>query len=601
MPYDDEGTLLVTVQAFTNGDALYRDIYSAYGPFYYEVFGALFKLTGQVVTTDASRTIVMVIWVGTSLLFGLTTQRLTGRLALGATGMVAAFATLGVLVNEPMHPHGLCALLLGGFVVLTVREPSRRSWIGAVSGALLAALLLTKVNLGIFAVAAFVLAAVWTVGSLYRHAWLRLPVIAAFLSLPILITARDLSLGWVRELLVLEVLAIAAILIAARPLCFRADDDDSELGHWLLTAASGFAGTLAVILGTILLTGPTPADVYDGIITQALEVRDVLILQLQLPTAALDWGIAAVAAAVLTGRVRSRMPGEPVLWPALLRAVAGLAILFSIAHITPLGLDPGGGNSIVLPMTLAWVAAVPLAGPRESAHRRFLRVLLPALAVAETLQVYPVAGSQTGIAAMSFVPVAALCLGDALTELSAWEAIRSAPVRLPIGSIAGVVSISLAAIFVLHSILLPAASNAVLYRNQPKLALPGASLLHLPPPTVEVYAGIVDLLHRYRCSTFVGYPSTNSLYLWSGLEAPKPQLPNAWMEAFDRAQQQRVVDEMRLSDRPCAIRSEERAGMYLQSGRPVDLPLVHYVLNNFTPVAQVGDFELLLPKGRVRR
>ena len=56
--YDDEGTLLVTLKAFAHGDILYRDIYSAYGPFYYELFGGLFALTGHAVTTDASRSIV---------------------------------------------------------------------------------------------------------------------------------------------------------------------------------------------------------------------------------------------------------------------------------------------------------------------------------------------------------------------------------------------------------------------------------------------------------------------------------------------------------------------------------------------------------------
>jgi hypothetical protein len=598
MPYDDEGTLLVTVQAFTDGDVLYRDIYSAYGPFYYELFGGLFALTGQEVTTDASRTIVIVIWVGTSLLFGLVAQRLTGRLALGATGMVAAFAALGVLVNEPMHPHGLCVLLLGAFVVLAVREPSRRGWIGAVSGALLAALLLTKINLGIFALAATVLAALWTVGSLYRHAWLRLPVIVAFLAMPLLITSRDLSLGWVRELLVLEALAFVAILIAARPLRPQAGDEDAQLRRWLLVAAGGFAAAFVAIFGIVLLTGPSPADVYDGIITQALEVRDVLVLEFQFPTAALDWGIVAVAAALLSVRLRSGVPGEPKLWPGLLRAGAGMAILFSIAHITPFGLDPAAGNPIVLPMALAWVAAVPVAGARESAHRRFLRVLLPALAVAETLQVYPVAGSQTGIAAVFFVPVAALCLGDALTELRAWAIARGGAVPTRLGAVTCVAGVALAAIFVLNSVLLPGASNAVLYRDQQELTLPGAGLMRLPQPTADTYTGIVDLLHRYRCSTFVGYPSTNSLYLWSGLDAPKPQLPNAWMEAFDRDQQQRIVDEMRASPRPCVVRSEERAGMYLPEGPPVNRPLVDYVFDEFEPVGTSGDFELLIPKSK---
>jgi hypothetical protein len=601
-PYDDEGTLLVTVKAFAHGDTLYRDIYSPYGPFYYELFGGLFSLTGSAVTTDASRTIVIVVWVGTSLLFGLSAQRLTRSLALGATGMIAAFAALGVLVNEPMHPQGLCVLLLAAFVLLAVSQPSRRSlWMGGAGGALLAALLLTKVNVGIFAIAAVVLAAVWTVGPLHRRRWLRWSVVAAFLVMPLLILDRDLSLGWVRELLVLEILVALAVLLAGRPLRPRSDDDDAAVVRWLSVATASFAIAFVAILGIILLTGPSPADVYEGIVTQAVRVRDVLVLQFAFPPAALDWGIAAVAAAALTGHLRTRGSAAPSIWPGLLRAGAGLTILCTVAHIVPFGLNPSSGNPDILPMVLAWVAALAPAGAREPAQMRFLRVLLPALAIAETLQVYPVAGSQTGIAAVTFVPVGALCLGDALNELRAWGASRGASALERLGAITGVATVALAGMFALDSIVLPTASNAVLYHEQPKLPLPGASLLHLPAPSVETYVGIVDLLHQHHCSTFVGYPSTNSLYLWSGLEGPPPQLPNGWEAAFDKAQQQRVVDEVRRASRPCAIVSEERASMYLHGAPPADLPLVHYIFSDFKPVAQSGDYQLLVSKGRSAR
>jgi hypothetical protein len=600
--YDDEGTLLVTVKAFANGGVLYRDIYSAYGPFYYELFGGLFSLTHSAVTTDASRTIVIVLWVVASLLFGLSAQRLTRSLALGATGMIVAFAALGVLVNEPMHPQGLCVLLLAGFVLLAVSRRARGSlWMGSAAGALLAALLLTKVNIGIFAIAATLLAVVWTVGALRRRRWLLWPVVVAFLAMPLFILARDLNFSWVRELLVLEVLAAVAVLLAARPLRARPEDDDAGLMRWVLGAAVGLAVAFVVILGVILLTGPSLGDVYDGIVTQAVRVRDVLVLQFPFPPAALDWSIAAVAAAALTGRLRGQGSGEPAIWPGLLRAAAGLTIFCVVAHVVPFGLNPSATNPDVLPMVLAWVAALPPAGARESAQMRFLRVLLPALAIAETLQVYPVAGSQTGIAAATFVPVGALCLGDALKELRAWGAFRGAAALERLGAITGVVTVALTGMFALDSIILPAASNAVIYHDQPKLPLPGASLLHLPAPSVETYVGIVDLLHQNNCSTFIGYPSTNSLYLWSGLEGLAPQLPNGWEAAFDKAMQQRVVREARRSRRPCVIVSEERASMYLHGEPPADLPLVHYIFNDFKPVAQSGDYQLLVPKGRAAR
>ncbi len=598
-PYDDEGTLLVTVKAFANGGTLYRDIWSVYGPFYYELFGGLFSLTGQAVTTDASRTIVIVVWVATSLLFGLAAQRLTGRLALGVTGMIAAFSTLTVLANEPMHPQGLCVLLLGAFALLVASGPTGRVvWTGGAGGALLAALILTKVNLGIFAVAAVVVAAAITVEPLHRREWLRWLLVAAFLALPLFVLDRDLRLSWVREFLLLEVLAATAVLVASRPVWPARGEGDGGTLRWVLAAAGGFVLALVAILAVILLTGPSPADVYEGMVTDALGIRDILEGAFPFPPgSALDWAIAAVAAAALASRLRLAGGNKPSIWPGLLRAGAGLVILLSVAHIVPVALNPAAGNPVVVPMLLAWVAAIPPAGVREPPYKRFLRILLPMLAIAETLQVYPVPGSQLGIAAVSFVPVGALCLADAAVDLRVWSKAKGAAALRNFGATVGVLTVAVPAMFALNAIVLPGASNAILYGEQTKLALPGAELMRLPTSSVETYTELVDLLHQHRCSTFVGYPNVNSLYLWSGLEAPAPQIPNAWMYGTNNSQQQRMVDELRASPRPCLIKNEELAAPYLHGLPPPHTPLVDYVLNDFRPAAKVGPFEFMLPKG----
>src|SRR5690349_18225075 len=92
--YDDEGTVLVALKSFVAGETLYRDVYTPFGPFYFELFGGLFSGFGWDVTTEASRTIVLILWVGSSLLLGLAVQRLTRQLALGVTAMLVAFATV---------------------------------------------------------------------------------------------------------------------------------------------------------------------------------------------------------------------------------------------------------------------------------------------------------------------------------------------------------------------------------------------------------------------------------------------------------------------------------------------------------------------------
>jgi hypothetical protein len=596
--WDDEGTLLVTVKAFAHGEVLYRDVYSEYGPFYYELFGGLFALTGKAVTTDASRTIVIFLWVGASLFYGIAAQRLTGRLALGLAAMGAAFSVLYVLQAEPMHPQGLCALLLAGFVLLAVLGPSRRpAWIGGAAGAVLGALLLTKINLGGFAIAATVLAGVLAVESLNARRWLVWLAIAGFLAMPIMVLSRDLTEGWTRELMLIELLAMAALVTASWPQLASRPGDPGPTLRWLLGAGAGLILAFAAILVAIFFTGPTPADVYDGVITQALRVRDVLITPLNFPGAAVDWAIATLLASVLVARLRPLAGPGPSIWPGLLRAAAGLTILLVVAHIVPIGFNPTSQNPIVLPMLLAWVAAIPPAGPPEPTYKRFLRVLLPALAVAETLQVYPVSGSQMGISGSVFVPVGALCLGDALVSLRGWGEARGTGVAGRLSVVAAVVAVALAGQFILDSMLRPAVTNAIAYHDREPLPFDGATALRLPPEEVDTYTRLVELLHSHRCTTFIGYPNINSLYLWSGIEPPPPWAPGAWLNALDDEQQQRVIRELRASPRPCAIRSDARAEAWLHGAPPPHNPLVDYVFDDFEPIDEVGEFQFLLPKG----
>jgi hypothetical protein len=599
-PYDDEGTVLVTLKAFVGGETLYRDVYTPFGPFYYELFGGLFSLSGHAVTTDASRSIVMVIWVGASLLFGLAVQRLTGRVALGVTAMLVAFGVVFILSQEPMHAQVLAIALLAVFTaIVSGVDPRRVALAGGICGALLAALVLTKINLGIYAVAAVFFASVLAVEPLHRRRWVRWPVIAAFLALPFVVTGHDLSNELVRNLALLEVLAASSIAVASWSLRLQAveEADQARTVRWLLGAAAGFGLAFAAILGAIFLTGSTPADVYDGVVTQALRIRTVNAIQIGITGASIDWGIAAIAAAALVSLLRSRGEAGSRLWSGALRAASGVAIWFSIAQMAPLSLGPAPGNPDALAMVLAWVAVIPPAGAVESAQKRFVRALLPTLAVAEVLQTYPVAGSQMRIAAVMFVAVGGLCLGDALTELRAWSSARGAVSLERLGVVASVAIVALGAKFALDGIVLPAVTRAIAYSEEKALPFPGATSLHLPAAEAEAYERVVELLHRYRCTTFIGYANVDSLYLWSQIDPPKPSAPSAWLLALDEAEQRRILRQMRATPRPCAVRNEGVAGGWL-AGRPrPETPLVRYIFNDFDVVETTGPFEFMLPKG----
>ncbi len=592
--YDDEGTLLVSLDAFVHGDALYKDVFSPYGPFFFEFFGGIFSL-GLNVDNDTSRLLVIAIWVLTSLLIGLACQRLTGRLLLGGAGMIVAFAALYALFPEPMHPHGLLVLLLAAFVLAAVRGPGRRVALGgAIAGALLGAALMTKINFGAYAFAGVVLAAALTWEPVSRRPWLRWPLIVAFLAMPLVVMFSDLREGWVRSFITMEALGSAAIVAAAWPLLPSRGERQVELSRWLVAAFGGCLAAIAAILGLIVLLGTGPSDLYDGMIVQALNVRNVAKGAFPTPDQVVYWGVAAFGAAVLTVKLRTAEAGKPVLWTALLRGLAGLTMWLTISHASPFGLNPST-NPDILPLLLSWVAVVPPAGPLEPPFKRFLRVALPAVAVAGVLGAYPVPGAQVGVASLMFAPVGALCIADALTSLRAWSAARGELDLRRFGSIVGVSSAALVGMLALGQIVLPAASDTITYDEWPALPFAGAGDVHLAPEQVDEYTQVVDFIER-NCSTFIGYPNVDSLYLWSGITPPKPSAPGAWVAALDDKGQARILAQLRASSRPCVLRNEKVAGMWLAGKEPPDTPLAHYINEDFETVGQSGQFELQLPK-----
>ena len=148
----------------------------------------------------------------------------------------------------------------------------------------------------------------------------------------------------------------------------------------------------------------------------------------------------------------------------------------------------------------------------------------------------------------------------------------------------------------LGQVYLPAISNTIEWRDKVPLPFPGAGQVRLTPQEVEEYEGVYDFLVSNRCTSFVGYPNIDSFYLWTGIEPPQPYAPGAWVTALDEAGQNRVLAQVRSSQRPCAFRNESVAGGWLGSRPAPDTPLVHYIFEDFEEVGGSGNFSLLLPK-----
>ena len=266
--YDDEGYMLISLKSFLNHGWLY-DVFNGYGPFYYEFWGGVFSIFGISVNHDGGRTVTMVVWVLSSLLIGLSTWRMTGSIVLGLATQLSVFEALFSLVPEPMHPGGIIVLLLSATMAFScfVRDRTSPFSMALLGGAVMA-LILVKINVGIFALAAVVLVCVVSYPALARRRWLRPVVEVGFVALPLLLMSSKAGEAWARHYALHVSAAALAVVIALRARCVGRRDS-KEL-WWL---GGGLLVVGVTVLLAILAAGTSPSGLIEGIIKLPLRFR----------------------------------------------------------------------------------------------------------------------------------------------------------------------------------------------------------------------------------------------------------------------------------------------------------------------------------------
>jgi hypothetical protein len=232
---------------------------------------------------------------------------------------------------------------------------------------------------------------------------------------------------------------------------------------------------------------------------------------------------------------------------------------------------------------------VPSAAADHRLHQWLGRALLCSLAVLNSLQAYPVAGSQLTLATALIVSVAAVCLGDGLAGIAAL--LRGGAAEVPWRLAAG----PLLAIGVLMAQWNLTGAMRAKFAALTPLDLPGARRLRMSEPQVALYRWLVANLRGG--DTFVAMPAINSLYIWSELEPPTRMNPNAWMLLLDDAQQQRVCDALASYSRAAAVvvpRDVSRMYGEAQPGQP----LARCIADEFRAAGSFLGYELKVRRGR---
>ncbi len=170
--YDDEGYILLLIDQVRRGKVLGQQVFAQYGPAYPLTYAGLYSLAGLEVSHDSMRMITIVVWLLTALACWFVCYSATGNLAAAMVVVLLAFQCGGVLVNEPGHPQGIVTLAAALIpVVAAVLLPVRKTLFCALAGAIAGYVLMSKINVGLFASAALALSLVaatpgrWPAGS----------------------------------------------------------------------------------------------------------------------------------------------------------------------------------------------------------------------------------------------------------------------------------------------------------------------------------------------------------------------------------------------------------------------------------------------------
>ncbi len=566
--WDDEGTLLLAVKDFAHHGGLYSHVYSSFGPFYFEAFSTIFSWLP--VTPDNGRIATLVVTLLASLGLGIAVTMFTRSLVAGVATQVGSFVLLILsYVDESMHPMMLVWLLFSiALLALALFARGHRSVGSIILGATLAALVLTVVNVGAFAAVALLFTGLTAVRLRRDARFLRVAAATVFIFTPfllIVVSGGLVSQSWIFKYCLVVVFAASGVVVVTRQRTIEGLLHGRDVVRFLLGGL--IAGVVVVVIA--IASGTRPVDLVKGLFVDPARFSNGFTIPLGIPAWVVAWGAVCLGGAVLYQRYGRRLV-RPGLDPWL-HVAAGLVILYCALQEDQLAVP----NSFAVGLPLLFFAAVAPVGTAES--ERVARIALVALAALEGLLAYPVAGAQVRWSSLLMVPVGMICLNDGVRALHPLQAInRRTGWHVATGLLAS--ALILAAIGWFTSVFVGNERvEAKTYNTSPTLELSGTHLIHLPAFESQPIESLVQAI-RTQCSLFVTLPAMDSLYFWSGEEAPG-DWTNTWFYTSNTAQQQELIKQITGKDqsRFCLVDNQTWVSFWYQ-GRPIpQLPLARLV------------------------
>jgi hypothetical protein len=575
--YDDEGYVYVTIKPYLEGHALYSDVYTQYGPFYYIYKQSLHLISGFPVSHDSGRLFSLIALILTALLLGATMWRVTRSACFATYVAVLCAIGLGYIMREPGHPQELIAVCISLYMFLaTDVTTSRGKWVYCVgAGCITSALLMTKINIGIFVLlgSAFSFVMFSKSSPANKRAY---GVIAALgCLLPFALMHTDLHSPWALSYALIASLSwLSAVLIGTRisvPTLF-------VRGH-----VGAFAASLALCLlmtsAIVIAHGTSVHFLIEGMILQHLHFSRAFLLRPELHPRDLLWSLMQTGFAIWL-YIKIKRSKEPI--PSSIKIILtgmrlSVACLFIVHYC-----------SVWNGISCLWLMVFPYQEGREDGRRTFYDVTQTFLILLLVLQAYPVAGSQID---------AVRLLGSSLMLLSLWDTymqfLKRTKYRMEwTRFIAPSMSLILCLI-----VAWTAQSARREYFSRSPVNLPGSHSMRLKEYDVSVYRFISSNASA-DFDTFLTVPGMNSFYFWAQKKPPTNLNATIWMTLFDAHRQNTIIRSVQNNPNVGIIRNVPLTNFWFHNGKQSSGPLIEWVEANFETFASINGYELMVRHGR---
>lgn len=579
-PYDDEGYAMITVASHARGYALYDEVFSQYGPFFYVVTWRCFEIGPLDLDHATVRWLVLSAWLAITLASSVLVWRSSRNAALSAITFAVAFAHLHRLAVEPGHPQSLVVfcLILVALLPAWLAHP-RPHLCCILLGVVGAAIALTKVNIGVYVMLAVVLAIVEHLPRTVLVRWVGRASWAAAIALPWAVMHARLNEPWAVHYAAAvtgTVILIAVTLrfsARAQLVLFRARD--------VLAFGAAFLLSAAVLLAFALLRGTSLHGLLDGVFLGPLSLAVDYSQQLD-PVA---FGVPALVGSAVLWIAVQQLQGHSGHTEALgigLLAVAklvfGLCVLRS-AWIE----DPSSLIEVYAPFL--WLIVLPAAGkPLDPA-----RVFLAAIAALQLLHAFPVAGSQMSWATLLVLIAAVIAVADA------WEYVGLRARRVLTGSVVpallgGAASVMIV-IYAVDLMRVQARSRRQGYGALCPLDLPGTGPLRIYEADVANYACLTRNLGA--ADAFYALPGMNSFYFWTRKDPPSTINATSWHAVLSPHRQRLVRADVEPHERLMVLVGMRfSVSPWLSEVDQDAQPLAHYIWTSTASLGRIGMFDV---------